>query len=296
VAFVEGGNHFCIDDHGIVDNEVRNEGSNELIVVVNRMLFLLFTGKALLTEFDDECSFVEFFIKPGFEQAEDFDGGSNDGLGERFVVREHLILLAQQIWGGQSPHSSVLLRALRGWRNSTTEITESTERKKIIRRREVSAVGEICGLWLVGWRIWAAERTLSQLFIRAFRGWRNSTTEITESTEIKKVIRRREVSAVGEVCGLWLVGWRIWAAEGSLSQLFIRAFRALRGWRNSTTEITESTERKKIIRRREVSAVGEVCGLWLVGWQIWAAARSSSQVLIRGFRGLRFFNQRSFAL
>lgn len=89
VVFVEGSDNLGIDDHGFVDDEIRNEVADELFVVVDGVLLLLLAGQALFVEFDDEGAFVELFVKAGFEGVEHLHGGTDDDLCDLFVVGEH---------------------------------------------------------------------------------------------------------------------------------------------------------------------------------------------------------------
>lgn len=63
VGFVESTDHLGIDDDCVIDNEIGDEGANEVFVVMNGMLLLLIAHKALFCEFDDKGSFVELFIQ-----------------------------------------------------------------------------------------------------------------------------------------------------------------------------------------------------------------------------------------
>lgn len=89
MGFVEGGDDLGIDDDGIVDDEVGDQGAYELFAVVDWMLLLLIADEALLGEFDDEGAFVEFFVKAGLEGVEHLHGATDDDFGELFVVGEH---------------------------------------------------------------------------------------------------------------------------------------------------------------------------------------------------------------
>ncbi len=91
VGFIEIGNHFRIDDDGLVYNQVGDEGANELTVVMNGKLFLLFADKTFLGEFDDQCALVELFIKTGLEVIEHAHGSTDDDFRELFVVVKHFI-------------------------------------------------------------------------------------------------------------------------------------------------------------------------------------------------------------
>ncbi len=90
VGFVEIGNHFRIDDDGLVYNQVGEEGANELTVVLNGILFLLFADKTFLGEFDDQCALVELFIKTGLQFIEHAHGSTDDDFREFFVVVKHV--------------------------------------------------------------------------------------------------------------------------------------------------------------------------------------------------------------
>jgi hypothetical protein len=47
--------HFAIDDHDIIDNQVRHQGANVLIVVEYRVLPLWLGAMAALPKFDHQC-------------------------------------------------------------------------------------------------------------------------------------------------------------------------------------------------------------------------------------------------
>jgi hypothetical protein len=86
VVLVEGGDDLGIDDDGVVDDEIGDEGADELFIIVNRVLLLLVTNEALFGEFDDEGSLLELFIEAGLEGVEHLHRGSDDDFGELFVV------------------------------------------------------------------------------------------------------------------------------------------------------------------------------------------------------------------
>jgi hypothetical protein len=67
VVFIEGGDDLGIDDDGFVDDEIGDEGADELFVVVDGVLLLLIADEALFGEFDDKGAFVEFFVETGLE-------------------------------------------------------------------------------------------------------------------------------------------------------------------------------------------------------------------------------------
>ena len=91
VGFVEIGNHFRIDDDGLVYNQVGGEGANELTVVLNGILFLLFADKTFLGEFDDQCALVELFIKTRLQFIEHAHSSTDDDLRKLFVIVKHFI-------------------------------------------------------------------------------------------------------------------------------------------------------------------------------------------------------------
>ncbi len=82
VALVEGGDDFGGYDDLVFDDEVRDEGTDVLVVVVNRELSLGIRSKALFGELDDEGSFVELFVESGLEFVEYGVGGSYYLFGE----------------------------------------------------------------------------------------------------------------------------------------------------------------------------------------------------------------------
>jgi len=94
VGFVEGIDHLGINNDGIVDNEIGDEDTNKLAVVMNGVLLLLIADKALLGEFDDLSSLVELFIQTGPELVEHIHGCSDDDFSELVVVGEHGIRLS----------------------------------------------------------------------------------------------------------------------------------------------------------------------------------------------------------
>ncbi len=89
VGFIEIGNHFWIDNDSLVYNQVGDEGANELTVVMNGKLFLLFADKTFPSEFDDQCALVELFIKTRLEVIEHAHGSTDDDSRELFVVVKH---------------------------------------------------------------------------------------------------------------------------------------------------------------------------------------------------------------
>ncbi len=108
VVFVESSDDLGIDDDGFVDDEIGDEVADELAVVVDGVLLLLVTNEALFGEFDDEGTFVEFFIEARLEGVENLHGRADDEFGELFVVGEH------------------------GWRFLTTDGTDGHGRMKRI--------------------------------------------------------------------------------------------------------------------------------------------------------------------
>ena len=81
MTIVETADHLGIDDDFSFDNEVGNESADELPIVVDRMLLLLFANEPLFGEFDDEGAFVELFIETGLEGEEHFVSGSDNHFG-----------------------------------------------------------------------------------------------------------------------------------------------------------------------------------------------------------------------
>ena len=95
VVIVERVDHLGIDDDGVVDNEIRDESANEVLVVMDGVLLLLLADKSLLYEFDDEGSLIELFIQTGLELVEHIHGRTNNDFSELFVVDEHGIPIQQ---------------------------------------------------------------------------------------------------------------------------------------------------------------------------------------------------------
>lgn len=87
VVFVESGHDLWIDDDGFIDDEVRDECADMMLVIVNLKVLLVFASKTLLLELDDECALVELLIQSRFKFIEDGVSGSDDGLGDVGVVR-----------------------------------------------------------------------------------------------------------------------------------------------------------------------------------------------------------------
>ena len=89
VAIIESGDNLGIDYHGVIDDEIRDECADELIVVMDEVLFLLVADEALIGEFDDESTLIELFIETRLEGVEDLHGGTDYDFCECFVVSEH---------------------------------------------------------------------------------------------------------------------------------------------------------------------------------------------------------------
>lgn len=81
LATVDVGDPFYglrIDDDVVVSNEVRDEFTNVLFLVVNFEDFLLLVGDASKFEFNDESILVELFFESMAERVVNFKGAPND--------------------------------------------------------------------------------------------------------------------------------------------------------------------------------------------------------------------------
>lgn len=88
VGFVKNGRDLGIHDHGILNDKVRNQGTNKLAVVEDVVGLLLLAAKALFAEFYDQGALVKLFVKTGLECVEDSVGGADDYFGQ-FRFRGH---------------------------------------------------------------------------------------------------------------------------------------------------------------------------------------------------------------
>jgi len=89
MGLVECGDDLGIDDDRVVDDEVGNEGADVMRFVMNRELLLRVATEALLGEFDNESTLVDFLVEPGLEGVEDRDRGADDDFGEFLIVGKH---------------------------------------------------------------------------------------------------------------------------------------------------------------------------------------------------------------
>jgi hypothetical protein len=84
VVLVEGGDDLWIDNHHVLNDQIGDQGADVLTVVTDQEFPLNIAMKPLLGEFDDECAFVEFFVKTRLEGEDHFMSGS-DNLFSKFV-------------------------------------------------------------------------------------------------------------------------------------------------------------------------------------------------------------------
>ena len=82
VVLVEGGDDLWIDNHHVLNDQIRDQGADVLTVITDHEFPLHITTQTLLCEFDDEGAFVEFFIEARLESEENLVGGSDDLFGE----------------------------------------------------------------------------------------------------------------------------------------------------------------------------------------------------------------------
>ena len=89
MAIIESRHDFRINDGPVLHDEIWNEVSQEMPVVVDGKVLLDVTMETLLREFNDEGALVELFIETGLESVENLNRGSDDGFSESGVGGEH---------------------------------------------------------------------------------------------------------------------------------------------------------------------------------------------------------------
>ena len=74
--------HYCgIDDHRIIDNQIRNEIAYQFPVIKNRKWALHRNDVSPIPQFNSQCAFVQFFVEPRLQLVKHFHRGTDYRMG-----------------------------------------------------------------------------------------------------------------------------------------------------------------------------------------------------------------------